>query len=154
MITLHLSMIGFMRYVMKSKKEVLTILKLPMPTEFVPIGLIEIYLKRMREIGFYYIGFGVECGNDKILKNIKKGERMAQIREAIETACDLGYDVVLNFLIGSPGESWDDIEDSVALALEYPVMDVRFNNITPTPRSELFDWLEENNYFVQNPNTI
>lgn len=108
-------------------------------------------LKRMREIGFYYIGFGVECGNDKILKNIKKGESMAQIREAIETACDLGYDVVLNFLIGSPGESWDDIKDSVALALEYPVMDVRFNNITPTPRSELFDWLEENNYFVQEP---
>jgi hypothetical protein len=30
-------------------------------------------------------------------------------------------------------------------------MDVRFNNITPTPRSELFDWLEENNYFVQTP---
>lgn len=108
-------------------------------------------LKRMREIGFYYIGFGVECGNDKILKNIKKGEKMAQIREAIETACDLGYDVVLNFLIGSPGENWDDIEDSIALALEYPVMDVRFNNITPTPRSELFNWLEENNYFVQEP---
>lgn len=108
-------------------------------------------LKRMREIGFYYIGFGVECGNDKILKNIKKGETMSQIREAIETACDLGYDVVLNFLIGSPGETWADIEDSVALALEYPVMDVRFNNITPTPRSELFDWLEENDYFVQTP---
>ena len=105
----------------------------------------------MREIGFYYIGFGVECGNDKILKNIKKGEKMAQIREAIETACDLGYDVVLNFLIGSPGEAWEDIEDSVALALEYPVMDVRFNNITPTPRSELFDWLEEKSYFVQTP---
>jgi radical SAM superfamily enzyme YgiQ (UPF0313 family) len=108
-------------------------------------------MKRMREIGFYYIGFGVECGNDKILKNIKKGEKMAQIREAIENACDLGYDVVLNFLVGSPGETWEDIEDSVALALEYPVMDVRFNNITPTPRSELFDWLEENNYFVQTP---
>jgi len=63
----------------------------------------------------------------------------------------LGYEVVLNFLIGSPGEAWEDIEDSVALALEYPVMDVRFNNITPTPRSELFDWLEEKSYFVQTP---
>jgi len=108
-------------------------------------------LKRMWEIGFYYIGFGVECGNDKILKNIKKGEKMAQIRQAIETACELGYSVVLNFLIGSPGETWHDIEDSVALALEYPVMDVRFNNITPTPRSELFEWLDDNDYFVQTP---
>ena len=30
-------------------------------------------------------------------------------------------------------------------------MDVRFGNITPTPRSELFDWLMENNYFVRQP---
>ncbi len=29
------------------------------------------------------------------------------------------------------------------------MMDVRFGNITPTPRSELYDWLTENSYFVQ-----
>ncbi len=108
-------------------------------------------MKRMREIGFYYIGFGVECGNDKILKNIKKGETMAQIKQAIQDACDLGYDVVMNFLIGSPGETWDDVMDSVAIARQFPVMDVRFNNITPTPRSELFDWLSENDLFTCSP---
>jgi len=108
-------------------------------------------LERMRQIGFYYIGFGVECGNDRILKNIKKGESMAQIKQAVRDACDLGYDVVLNFLIGSPGETWADVMDSISIAREFPVMDVRFNNITPTPRSELFDWLKENDYFLRSP---
>ncbi len=108
-------------------------------------------LKRMREVGFYYIGFGVECGNDRILKNIKKGETIQQIRRAVQDAIDLGYDVVLNFLVGSPGETWKDVEDSVAFAREFPVLDVRFNNLTPTPKSELFEWLTKKGYFVRQP---
>ena len=70
----------------------------------------------MKQVGFYYIAFGVEGGNDKILKNLKKGETMADIRHAITDACELGYEVMLFFLVGSPGETWKDIEDSVALA--------------------------------------
>lgn len=108
-------------------------------------------LTRMKEVGFYYIAFGVEGGNDKILKNLKKGETMEVIRRAIKDACDLGYEVMLFFLVGSPGETWKDFEDSVTLAKEFPVWDVRFGNITPTPRSELFDWLLENNYFLLKP---
>lgn len=108
-------------------------------------------LKRMKEVGFYYIGFGVECGNDKILRNIKKGETINQIRGAIGDAVDLGYDVVLNFLVGSPGETMKDIEDSVRLATQFPVLDARFNNLTPTPKSELFDWIGENGFFVRKP---
>jgi len=106
-------------------------------------------LARMKKVGFYYIAFGVEGGNDKILSNLKKGERIEPIKQSIKDACDLGYEVMLFFLVGSPGETWEDFKDSVALAKEFPVMDVRFGNITPTPRSELFDWLVENNYFVQ-----
>ena len=73
-------------------------------------------LARMKEVGFYYNAFGVEGGNDKVLKSIKKGEKMEQIRSAIKDACDLGYEVMLFFLVGSPGETWKDIEDSVAVA--------------------------------------
>lgn len=106
-------------------------------------------LTRMKEVGFYYIAFGVEGGNDRILKKLKKGETMKLIRRTVKDACDLGYEIMLFFLIGSPGETWNDFIDSVAFAREFPVMDVRFGNITPTPRSELFDWLTEKDYFLQ-----
>lgn len=108
-------------------------------------------LRRMKSVGFYYIGFGVECGNDRILKNIKKGEKISQIKRAIADAVDLGYEVVLYFLVGSPGETWRDLEDSVELARQFPVLDVRFGNITPTPKSELFDWIVEKDLFVREP---
>ncbi len=108
-------------------------------------------LKRMREVGFRYIAFGVEGGNDKILKQIKKGEKIATIKQAIKDACELGYDVTLFFLIGSPGETWADFEDSIRIAKEFPVLDVRFYNLIPYPHTELYDWVETNGYFIRQP---
>ncbi|MBD3272261.1 MAG: radical SAM protein [Elusimicrobia bacterium] len=108
-------------------------------------------LSRMREVGFKCLAFGVEAGNNKILKNIKKGECIEDIERAIQTAVELDYDVYLTFLVGSPGETWDDLNDSVTLALKYPVFRVDFYNIVPYPRTELFNWLENNGYLLIKP---
>lgn len=111
-------------------------------------GVDEELLRLMKEAGFSYVAFGVEGGNDRILKNIKKGERIAHIEKAIEAACKVGLDVKLFFLVGSPGETWADFQDSLELARKYPVSDVFFNNLIPYPRTELFEWVDKNNYFV------
>lgn len=108
-------------------------------------------LRRMREVGFNYIAFGVEGGNNKVLGTLKKGETIEVIEEGIKNACELGFRVSLFFLVGSPGETCDDIKDSVKLALKYPIVDVRFYNIIPYPRTELWDWLHENNYLIRDP---
>jgi radical SAM superfamily enzyme YgiQ (UPF0313 family) len=108
-------------------------------------------LKRMREVGFNYIGIGVEAGNNRILENLKKGESIESIDEAIKNACDLGYDVTLFFLAGAPGEALADVEDSVRLAEKYPVFEARFYNIIPYPGTELFAWIKENGLFLDDP---
>lgn len=105
-------------------------------------------LKLMKEAGFAYLAFGVEGGNDKILKNINKGIKMATIEEAIRNALDLGYKVTLFFIVGSPGETMEDIQDSIELALRYPVFDARFYNLIPFPQSRLYEWVKENDYFL------
>jgi radical SAM superfamily enzyme YgiQ (UPF0313 family) len=108
-------------------------------------------LKLMRDAGFAYLAFGVEGGNNKILKNINKGETIESVESAIKDALKLGYKVTLFFIVGSPGETMDDVNDSIELALKYPVFDVRFYNLIPFPKSKLFDWVEENNYFTMTP---
>jgi len=95
--------------------------------------------------------FGVEAGNDRMLAELKKGEHIATIEESIKNACELGYDVTLFFLLGSPNETWADIEDSFRVATKYPVMDVRFYNLIPYPHTELFDWVKDHDYFIRQP---
>ena len=108
-------------------------------------------LEKMKKAGFSYIAFGVEGGNNKVLEGLKKGEKIERIEEAIRDACQLGYDVTLFFLAGSPAETWQDLEDSVRLAQRYPVIDARFYNIIPYPSTELFEYLKEKNLFLRDP---
>ena len=94
----------------------------------------------------------MEAGNNKVLSNIKKGETIEEIRQAIGDACELGYKVTLFFLVGSPGENEKDMEDSFRLAGEYPIVGANFYNLIPFPNTELYEWVEKNRYFALPPN--
>lgn len=111
-------------------------------------------LKRMKAVGFKGIGIGVEAGNNKVLNLLKKGETVEEIEEAIKNACDLGYEVILYFLFGTPGETEEDIEDSIKLALKYPVFKAEFYNPVPFPGTELYDWVTKHNAWTGNPSVL
>lgn len=106
-------------------------------------------MKRMREVGFWRFGIGVEGGNDKTLRALKKGEKMEHIDECIKNATDLGYSVLMYFVVHAPGQTPEDIEDAVKFAKKYPVDEATFNNIVPYPGTDLYDWLKENGYLVK-----
>lgn len=108
-------------------------------------------LKRMKDVGFKRLAFGVEGGNDKVLRNIKKGEKIEVVKNAIRESCDLDFFVSLFFVVGSPGETPLDVEDSIKIALSYPISHVNFFNLIPLPNTELYKWVEKNNYFILKP---
>ncbi len=108
-------------------------------------------LARMKAAGFLKLAFGVEASNNRILKNIKKGETIEEIEQAVAWACELGFQVKLTFLIGSPGETLEDIRESIKLALKYPVWKFNFFNLVPFPGTELYDWITEHGYWSVDP---
>lgn len=108
-------------------------------------------LYRMKEVGFHYIAFGADAGNNKMLKLIKKGETIEDIEQALKNSYELGYDMKLLFVVGTPGETREDVEDKVRLTMKYPLNDVHFYNIIPYPGTELYDWIEKNNRFLKKP---
>lgn len=108
-------------------------------------------LRKMKAAGFRKIAFGVEGGNDRILRLLRKGERLETIERAIRNACDAGLDVILFFLIGTPGETMRDIEDSFRLALRYPVAGANFYNLIPFPRTELFELVNRKGWLLREP---
>lgn len=108
-------------------------------------------LVRMKEVGFKSFGIGVEAGNDKVLKTLKKGETMAEIESAIKMSCELGFEVSLFFVYGTPGETAEDIEDSIRIANKYPVFKADFYNLMPFPGTALWDWVEEKKAWTDDP---
>ncbi len=108
-------------------------------------------LSRMYQVGFRFLSFGVESANEHVLKTVKKGEQLARIEQAIKDACAIGYDVTLFFIIGLPGETAADAENSLRFAQKYPVFDAKFYNLIPFPKTEVFRWIAKNNYFLHHP---
>lgn len=108
-------------------------------------------LARMKEIGVREVGFGVDGGNNKVLSYLKKGEKIERIEQAIKSACELGLDVKIFIIVGTPHETETDIEDSIKLAKKYPVARVNFNNAIPYPGTAMFDYIKEHDLFVIPP---
>jgi len=108
-------------------------------------------LERMKRAGFKMLGFGIESGSQKVLDNIKKNSKVEDMKKAVSYACRLGYRVELFFLIGSPGETWDDFMQSVRFATEFPVAAASFYQLLPYPGTELFDYTLKKGYLLEKP---
>jgi len=102
-------------------------------------------LKRMKRTGVKHLGIGVESANNEILKKMKKSETIETIEKAIENAVSNDMKVTLFFLIGMPGETLIQLNNSINLALKYPVTNIYFNHPIPFPGTELYNYLTENN---------
>lgn len=109
-------------------------------------------LARMKAVGVREIGFGVDGGNNRVLLDIvHKGETIETVERAIQDALDVGLEVRLFFILGHPGETLSDVEDSFALAQRYPVMLLHLNNPIPYPGTEFFEWVRAHDRFLMPP---
>jgi radical SAM superfamily enzyme YgiQ (UPF0313 family) len=62
-------------------------------------------LKAMKRAGLVAINFGVESGDDEILRAIRKGVSTGQVVRALEWAKDEGLVTACNFMLGFPQET-------------------------------------------------
>jgi radical SAM superfamily enzyme YgiQ (UPF0313 family) len=62
-------------------------------------------LQRMRRAGLMHVNFGVESGDDEILRAIKKGLRVEQVVRALEWAKEADLITACNFMVGFPQET-------------------------------------------------
>jgi len=96
-------------------------------------------LDKLAQAGCNRIRFGVESGNPEVLKNLRKGITLDQVREAFKMAKKTGLITFAYFMLGSPGESVKEVKQSIRLAKEIDPDFVQFLITTPFPASELYD---------------
>ena len=108
-------------------------------------------LQQMWKSGFREIQLGVESASDRILEILQKGETISSIENTVRNACDLGFDVALEFVVGTPGETFLDVKESLKFAMKYPVREVCFNSLIPYPYTVLYDLVKKKGRFIQPP---
>jgi radical SAM superfamily enzyme YgiQ (UPF0313 family) len=71
-------------------------------------------LSAMRRAGLVHVNFGVESGDDEILRLIKKGIRTDQVVRALEWAKEEGLATACNFMLGFPQETPLELERTLS----------------------------------------
>jgi anaerobic magnesium-protoporphyrin IX monomethyl ester cyclase len=102
----------------------------------------------MKESGCYALSFGVESGNDEILRRIKKEITGAAAIRAIATAREAGIHSSAFFIIGHPGETWRTALQTVHLAAKCRADSIAVGVMVPYPGTEVWEMARagEGNY--------
>lgn len=95
-------------------------------------------VKWMKKSGCHLLLFGIESGNPKILENIRKGITIEQTERAISLCKKYEIDTGGFFMIGLPGESRKEVEDSIKFAKKLDLDVVKFGITVPLPSTDLF----------------
>jgi len=96
----------------------------------------------MKKAGNYRIALGVDSGNDDILRELKKRITKEQARNAVKVYKKYGYEITTFFLIGAPSETKQTVQDTINFAIELNPDIATFNNLTPLPGSQLYDYYD------------
>lgn len=100
----------------------------------------EALFRKMKKAGCRVVALGIESGDQWILDNIlKKGIKLGQIKKALGWARNAGLITDAYFMLGSPGESLEQMEKTIKFAKDSLVDYANFNVTRPMPRTEMHD---------------
>ncbi|MFH1607985.1 MAG: radical SAM protein [archaeon] len=107
-------------------------------------------LDLMKESGCQFLGVAIESGNQRVLKDIiHKPIDLVQAKEMIEKIKQRGIDLSVNFIIGFPGETWEEIRETIKFAEEIDVDYAKIFIATPLPNTELYRITKEGGYLKE-----
>lgn len=108
-------------------------------------------LREMKKAGCWAILFGAESGVQKNLNTLRKGVKLEQTRTAVAAAKKAGLKVTTPFIIGIPGETYEEALETVEFAVRLDPHVANFHTMAPFPGTELYDHIEK--YGTMSSNT-
>lgn len=96
-------------------------------------------LHMLAEAGCQQITYGVESGSERIRREVMRRPVTNQrFRDVFRWTREAGIQVTANYMLGLPGETRDDLQQTLDLAEELRVLDFGYFVFYPYPGTQLF----------------
>lgn len=106
-------------------------------------------LTAMKKARVYSLSFGIESGCEATLNKMKKQLDLHKARENVLLAKSMGFLMGSNCIIGYPGETASDIEESLQFFFNLPLDSMAIVNLVPFPGTEARAICEKNGWLTQ-----
>jgi len=107
-------------------------------------------IKKLKDAGVFKVGIGIESGNEKILRTIKKQIHLKQVETVVKWFRDVGIIVYGFFMIGLPGDNPKTMQDTIDFAKRVNPDIANFMITMPIPGTELYNIVEKYGKFIHN----
>ena len=112
------------------------------------VGLDYETMKNMKEAGCRLLIVGYESGSDEILRIIKKGITVEQMKEFTADVKNARLMIHGDFIIGLPGETKETVEKTFKLIKELKPNILQVAIATPIPGTEFHEWASKNGFLL------
>ncbi|HTZ61903.1 MAG TPA: radical SAM protein [Thermoplasmata archaeon] len=100
-------------------------------------------LKRMRSAGLARVYVGVESGSQKMLDLMNRGTRLAQVERTADALRREGIRQFWFLMLGYPGETLDDIEQTLQLFRRFSPEEYSVSIAVPVPGTRFYDSVKD-----------
>lgn len=107
-------------------------------------------LRKMKLAGCWNIFYGIESGNEDILKLIKKEINLEKAKHVIKWTKDAGIEVRASFMLALPSETPEKALNTINFAKELNPDYVQFCITTPYPETELYKNVNKFGKIIEN----
>ena len=105
-------------------------------------------MREMKKAGCRLLIVGYESGSDEILKNIKKGVTIEQMKAFTKEAKKARLMIHGDFIFGLPGETKETANKTVEFIKELKPNILQIAVATPIPGTEFYNWVKENEFLL------
>jgi len=110
-------------------------------------------IRQFKDSGLRLFLVGYESGNADILRRIKKGVTLEEMRAFTRACHRAGVMIHGTFVLGLPVETKETIEESIRFAQELDVFSIQVSLAAPYPGTELYEMARQHGWFARRDKT-
>lgn len=107
-------------------------------------------IELMHKSGCIYVDIAIESGTERILHEVI--QKPLKLEKAVEVVAKLKQEdiyVAANFIVGFPGETWEEIRQTIKFAEDLGADYIKVFNAVPLPDTRLYQMAKEQNALIE-----